>query len=97
MIGTGLALTPAVEVITLRGDIGRMNTVFKLYMQVWMLFAVSAAAAFGWLLDEFPYWKLRWRTIYQTGLYLLRRIHVHSHCYIDKISDHNATTPHWTA
>jgi uncharacterized membrane protein len=71
MIGTGLALTLAVEVITLRGDIGRMNTIFKLYMQVWMLFAVSAAAAFGWLLDEFPFWKLRWRTIYQTGLFLL--------------------------
>jgi len=71
MIGTGLALTLAVEVITLRGDIGRMNTIFKLYMQVWMLFAVSAAAAFGWLLDEFPFWKLRWRAIYQTGLYLL--------------------------
>jgi len=49
MIGTGLALTLAVEVITLRGDLGRMNTVFKLYMQAWMLFTVSAAAAFGWL------------------------------------------------
>jgi YYY domain-containing protein len=71
MIGTGLVLTLAVEVITLRGDIGRMNTIFKLYMQVWMLFAVSAAAAFGWLLDEFPFWNLRWRTIYQIGLYLL--------------------------
>ncbi|MBV5331445.1 hypothetical protein JZU69_03410 [bacterium] len=71
MIGTGLALTLAVEVITLRGDIGRMNTIFKLYMQVWMLFAVSAAAAFGWLLNEFPFWKLRWRSVYQTGLYLL--------------------------
>jgi uncharacterized membrane protein len=55
----------------LRGDIGRMNTVFKLYMQVWMLFAVSAAAAFSWLLVEFPFWKLRWSMIYQTGLYLL--------------------------
>jgi uncharacterized membrane protein len=49
MIGTGLVLTLAVEVIALRGDIGRMNTVFKLYMQVWMLFAVGAAAAFGWM------------------------------------------------
>ena len=71
MIGTGLALTLAVEVITLRGDIGRMNTIFKLYMQTWMLFAVGAAAAFGWLLDEFPFWRMRWRTIYQTGLYIL--------------------------
>jgi uncharacterized membrane protein len=71
MIGTGLVLTLAVEVITLRGDIGRMNTIFKLYMQVWILFAVSAAAAFGWLLEVFPNWSLRWRTIYQTGLYVL--------------------------
>ncbi len=71
MVGTGLALTLAVEVITLRGDIGRMNTIFKLYMQTWMLFAVGAAAAFGWLLDEFPFWRMRWRTIYQTGLYIL--------------------------
>jgi uncharacterized membrane protein len=48
-----------------------MNTIFKLYMQVWLLFSVSAAAAFGWLLNAFPFWRLRWRTIYQTGLYIL--------------------------
>ncbi len=71
MIGTGLALTMAVEVIALRGDLGRMNTIFKLYMQVWMLFSVSAAAAFGWLYNVFPFWNLRWRTIYQSGLYVL--------------------------
>jgi uncharacterized membrane protein len=96
MIGTGLALTLAVEVITLRGDIGRMNTVFKLYMQVWMLFAVSAAAAFGWLLDEFPFWKLRWRAIYQTGLYVLLAgaFMFTVTATTDKISDRlNAQTP----
>jgi uncharacterized membrane protein len=71
MVGTGLILTVAVEVVVLVGDIGRMNTVFKLYLQTWMLFAVSAAAAFGWLFDVFPFWRLRWRTVYQTGLYLL--------------------------
>ncbi len=71
MIGTALALTMAVEVITLVGDIGRMNTVFKIYMQAWVLFAVSAAAAFGWLLPIFPQWRLRWNVIYQSGVYLL--------------------------
>ena len=71
MIGTALALTLAVEMITLVGDIGRMNTVFKIYMQAWVLFSVSAAAAFGWLLPVFPQWRLRWSVIYQSGLYLL--------------------------
>jgi uncharacterized membrane protein len=71
MIGTALVLTMAVEIVVLVGDIGRMNTVFKLYLQAWMLFAVSAAAAFGWLLNVFPFWKFRWRTLYQVGLYSL--------------------------
>ena len=52
LVGTGLVLTLVVELVVLRGDIGRMNTVFKFYLQVWTLFAVSAAAAFGWLLES---------------------------------------------
>jgi YYY domain-containing protein len=71
MIGTGLALTLAVENITLVGDIGRMNTVFKIYMQAWMLFAVSAGASFAWLLPAFLQWNKGWRIFYQVGLYSL--------------------------
>jgi YYY domain-containing protein len=71
LIGTALVITIAVELISLVGDIGRMNTIFKLYLQAWMMFAVSAAAALGYLLNVFPFWRLRWRTIFQTGLYLL--------------------------
>ncbi len=44
-VGTALAITLAVEMIVLKGDLGRMNTVFKPYMQVWMLFAITAAVA----------------------------------------------------
>src|SRR5215475_13601962 len=49
MIMVALSLTMIVEVIVLEGDLGRMNTVFKFYLQVWMVMAISAGAAFGWL------------------------------------------------
>jgi YYY domain-containing protein len=68
LVGTGLVLTLMVEVIVLRGDIGRMNTVFKFYLQTWTLFALSAGAAFGWLLAALPAWTLGWRNAWQIAL-----------------------------
>ncbi|MCP4514560.1 MAG: hypothetical protein GY824_04930, partial [Delftia sp.] len=48
--GVGLALTLWVEMAVLnQGDVGRMNTVFKFYLQVWVLFGVCAAACLGWI------------------------------------------------
>jgi YYY domain-containing protein len=67
MIGTGIVLTLIVEFIVLSGDIGRMNTVFKFYLQVWVLFAISAAAALGWILTEFDQWNSLGRTFFQVG------------------------------
>jgi uncharacterized membrane protein len=46
----GVLLTQFVEYIVLRGDIGRMNTVFKFYIQVWLIWAALAAVAVAWLL-----------------------------------------------
>jgi len=71
LIGTALTITLAVEFISLVGDIGRMNTIFKLYLQAWMMFAVSAAAALGWLLPVIFTWKPKWRNTFQVGSYLL--------------------------
>jgi YYY domain-containing protein len=71
MVGTGLVLTLVVELVVLVGDIGRMNTVFKFYLQVWTLFAVSAAAALGWLLEWLGSWKPGLRMVWQITLALL--------------------------
>lgn len=68
LVGTGLVLTLMVEVIVLRGDIGRMNTVFKFYLQSWTLFAISAGAALGWLLSALPAWLPGWRSAWQIAL-----------------------------
>jgi YYY domain-containing protein len=64
LIGTALVLTLVVELVVLRGDVGRMNTVFKFYLQAWVLFGLSAAAAFGWLLNEIPKWHPNWQSVW---------------------------------
>ncbi len=71
LIGTALVLTMAIEFVVLRGDIARMNTVFKFYFQAWTLFGLSAAAAIGWLLPEIKKWLPGWRTAWQVTLALL--------------------------
>jgi uncharacterized membrane protein len=54
-------------VIVLVGDIGRMNTVFKLYLQTWTFFALSAGASLGWLLPEITKkWTPNWRSAWQS-------------------------------
>ncbi|HLA99457.1 MAG TPA: DUF2298 domain-containing protein [Anaerolineales bacterium] len=67
LVGAGLVLTLMVEVIVLVGDVGRMNTVFKFYLQVWTILAVSAAAALGWLLADISKWEWGWRAAWQVG------------------------------
>jgi YYY domain-containing protein len=62
--GTALALTLMVELVVVSGDIGRMNTVFKFYLQAWTMFAIAAAVAFGWLVMALPAWLPKWRQIW---------------------------------
>ena len=52
LIAAGLVMTLLVEVIVYKGDIGRMNTVFKFYLQVWVFLAIAAAASIGWWMRE---------------------------------------------
>ena len=48
--GLGLVLCAAVEVWVLKGDVGRMNTVFKYYLNVWTLFSLAAGVGLATLL-----------------------------------------------
>jgi YYY domain-containing protein len=71
LIGTALLITLVVEVVVVRGDIGRANTIFKFYLQAWILLAVSAGAAFAWTLPAFFKWLPGWRVFWQTAMILL--------------------------
>jgi YYY domain-containing protein len=71
MAGTSMALCLAVEVIVLKGDISRMNTVFKFYLQVWTLLSVAAAVSLAWVRERALRWTAEWRTLWWIGMGLL--------------------------
>jgi uncharacterized membrane protein len=52
LVGTAMALSLFVEVIVLKGDVGRMNTVFKFHLQVWVLLAIAAAVSLANLSEK---------------------------------------------
>lgn len=47
--GAALGLAALVELVVVRGDVGRLNTVFKFGLHAWTLFALSSAIALPWL------------------------------------------------
>jgi YYY domain-containing protein len=68
MVGTSMALGLAVEVVVLRGDIGRLNTVFKFYLQVWMLLSVAAGVSLAWAHERARRWRPEWRQLWWAAM-----------------------------
>ncbi|MCY4072709.1 MAG: DUF2298 domain-containing protein [Chloroflexi bacterium] len=57
LIGLALSLTLGVEIVVIGGDIGRQNTVFKFYIQVWLLLSVAGGVAISPLLSSALHWR----------------------------------------
>ncbi len=63
MLALAVGLSAAVENYTLRGDIGRMNTVFKFYLQIWSLYALASAIALVLIIGAFRRWVPKYAQI----------------------------------
>jgi YYY domain-containing protein len=61
LIGLALAVTMGVEVVRQKDDIGRMNTVFKFYLQAWVLFGVTSAVGLASWIPRSLSWRPGWR------------------------------------
>jgi YYY domain-containing protein len=71
LFGLGLALSLAVDLFVLKGDIGRMNTVFKFYLQIWVLWSVAAVVSLSYLVERMRKWSPSRRGAWQGFLALL--------------------------
>jgi YYY domain-containing protein len=72
LAGLAVGLTLGVELVVLDGDIGRQNTVFKFYIQAWLMFSAVGGTAVAWLIQSSGRWSIlnRW-TWYPAGALLL--------------------------
>ncbi len=62
LFAVGLSLTMAVEVVVLKGDVGRSNMVFRFYDQAWFIFGLAISVALVDLLASISHWR-RWLRI----------------------------------
>ena len=70
LMSAALGLTLLVEIVVLDGDVGRMNTVFKFYLQVWLMLSVACGPAAVWAWASIRRTQ-RLRTVWQGTLAVL--------------------------
>ena len=73
---TGLLLLLGVQVVFLKdflggGDYYRMNTYFKFFIQVWVLFGVASAVMLVALWNSAAGWRWYWRIAWRMAVFLL--------------------------
>ena len=71
LVAGAMMLSLAVELVVLEGDIGRMNTVFKFYLQVWILLSISAAVSLAWVWGQIGPGKSTWHQLWWLALIAL--------------------------
>ena len=65
LVALGFGLGISCEFVAIKGDVGRMNTVFKFYLQVWVVWGIAAAVALALLWQAASktrsWWLESWR------------------------------------
>ncbi len=69
--GLALGLTMMPELMRLRLDIGRQNTIFKLYFMGWLLFSIVGGVAFALLWNARRRWSKALRSAWSIAAFLL--------------------------
>jgi YYY domain-containing protein len=71
MVGLAMGIGIGVELVVVKGDVGRQNTVFKFYLQAWMLLSVAAGVSVAWVRERVGRWLPQVRRLWLVVLALL--------------------------
>ena len=63
LLALALAIVMGVELVRQKDDLGRMNTVFKFYLQAWTLFGVTTAYGLATWAPRALSWRPGWRRL----------------------------------